>query len=90
MAKITVLHYAFGENGRKVAVVTPKSDSIIGGLEEAFEKTNTIRQPWYKATDIEVAYDAKSGCRSTSVGDVLMYDDRFFRVSPIGFKEFQV
>ena len=50
----------------KVACVLDESPEI------AFEKTNTIDNPWYENQLVRPTDIAKKGARSTSVGDILV------------------
>ena len=94
--RITVLHYAFGDNGKQVAIVIPTSEDMTAGLNEAYRLTNSTDTAWFEptASNVRVHPCAKNGCRSTSVGDVLVYrvgegmDAKYhtFQVASVGFK----
>lgn len=57
-------------------------------LDAAYERTNTIHSPWYTAPGLPVSAQAALGCRSTSVGDVLLTSDgRLYAVASMGFTD---
>ena len=62
-------------------------DDLDNPLDLAFEITNSITEAWYENEDISVSEAAKTGCRSTSKGDIIMIDGRSFIVSTFGFTE---
>jgi len=71
------------EDYKLVALVDSES------FEHAFEKTNTISCSWWKNPEVTPQFDG-SGCRSTSVGDVMEAEDgTFLLVANIGFVEFK-
>lgn len=55
--------------------------------EAAFLLTNTIFQGWWLNDGVE---SLVGPCRSTSVGDVLVYNNRAFRCTGTGWKEIQI
>ncbi|URC15302.1 hypothetical protein GD1_178 [Paraglaciecola Antarctic GD virus 1] len=54
-------------------------------LNEAFERTNTIQSVWWENDKVTKLFDGE-GCRSTSVGDVVITpDNKVFLVAASGF-----
>ena len=64
----------------KVAVVD-------GDLDEAFELTNTIHQPWWKNAKVTPLL---VNTRSTSVGDVIVLDGKPWICDAVGWVEIDV
>ena len=54
-------------------------------LNQAYELTNSIDTSWFKNVDIWVSEKAQKGCRSTSVGDVIVVNDAPYMVAGCGF-----
>lgn len=59
-----------------------KEDEI---LDAAYSLTQTKERDWYKNPEVELLVTGKQ--RSTSVGDVFEYNDKFWMISPFGFTE---
>jgi hypothetical protein len=58
-------------------------------LTDAFELTNTIENNWWKNTGVVAHFDG-SGCRSTSVGDVVvMSTGDVMLCEPVGWKKLE-
>lgn len=58
-------------------------------LELAFQLTNTIERSWWKNSKVAPLFDG-TGCRSTSVGDMLQRPDgKRFVVCSLGFAEIE-
>jgi hypothetical protein len=57
-------------------------------LEHAYFMTNSIEWPWYENDDetLKVSDEARNGCRSTSVGDIMAIGDALFVVKGFGFR----
>ena len=53
-------------------------------LEIAFRQTNTIDCPWWQNNDVMFVLQ-ELGCRSTSVGDVVVLDSVIYRVENAGW-----
>ena len=69
-----------------VLVAEIKSDD----LEEIFELTNTIEEPWWVSPRVVATFPGSGGCRSTSVGDVVKMDDgKVMRCEGFGWKELE-
>lgn len=66
-----------------VASVIVKKDNSSKMLEQAFSNTNSIDAPWLQNENI---ISSLHGCRSTSVGDLIMIDDDIHMVDSFGFK----
>jgi hypothetical protein len=62
-------------------------------LNEAYQLTNTIDNSWWKNYGVKFLgspeYGMK-GCRSTSVGDVMELDGKFYQVDSVGFSSVQI
>jgi hypothetical protein len=80
MEKVSVIHAAstilpagiFEDTPRTVAFVeVDKTLPLRKKLEIAFSKTNTITQSWVRNEGVEYI-GPSSGCRSTSVGDMVL------------------
>ena len=70
--KIAVIHAAFKDDPRTVAFVeVERGLPVRKKLEIAFVKTNTITQSWMRNEGVEYI-GPSSGCRSTSVGDMVL------------------
>ena len=61
--------------------------SVTGDdVEKAFELTNTIEHRWWENPGVEALFES-AGCRSTSVGDVIVMDDgRQLQCAGFGWK----
>jgi len=66
-----------------VLVAEVKSDD----LEDAYRLTNNIDSAWKRGIDVTYL-GPPDGCRSTSMGDILEHDGKFFVVDTFGFKPF--
>ena len=72
MEKVAVIHAAFGEESRTVAMVeVPQNVTVNKKLELAFELTNSINYAWWENEEVTPMFPDK-GCRSTSVGDMVL------------------
>jgi hypothetical protein len=69
-----------------VSVASITTDS----LDKAYERTNNIDQSWVKNNGVTVDQVYDNGCRSTSMGDILEYKNKFYLVSSIGFTEIEL
>ncbi len=52
-----------------------------------FVEANSIEKAFKLSQNLESNWNPTNPCRSTSVGDVIQDDDKFFMVCGIGFKE---
>ncbi|WP_392530212.1 hypothetical protein [Nostoc sp. C117] len=59
-----------------------EEDEILG---VAYSLTQTRERDWYENPEIELLVTGEQ--RSTSVGDVFGYNDKFWMISPFGFTE---
>ncbi|MEH1926817.1 hypothetical protein [Nostoc sp.] len=59
-----------------------EEDKILGA---AYSLTQTKERDWYKNPEVELLVTGEQ--RSTSVGDVFEYNDKFWMISPLGFTE---
>ena len=85
---VAVIHSAYEDSPRTVAFVNvDKTWSVKKKLEKAFMLTNTIEDAWY--TSEEVVYiGPESSCRSTSVGDIVRFEDgKKFKCENTGWVE---
>ena len=72
MEKVAVIHAAFEETPRTVAMVeVPQNVTVNKKLELAFELTNSIEYAWWENEEVTPMFPDK-GCRSTSVGDMVL------------------
>ena len=56
------------------------------GLEYVFEVTNSIDCFWGENEGVDLYGNAVNGCRSTSVGDLVMIDNQAYVVAFAGFE----
>jgi len=75
-----------GNNDIVAYVSVNKNLPLTRKLEEAFMKTNTINSAWWRNEEITPMF-AGNTCRSTSVGDVVMVDEKKYKCEPVGWKE---
>lgn len=59
-----------------------EEDEILGA---AYSLTQTKERDWYKNSEVELLVTGEQ--RSTSVGDVFEYNEKFWIISPFGFTE---
>jgi hypothetical protein len=71
----------------RVADIELIDENIDKSLSLAYELTNSIDSAWYDNADIDVANNAKEGCRSTSVGDIIQIQGKSYMVAGCGFIE---
>lgn len=76
-------------NYKHVADVSVSLTSDDGRLDEAFQSTNTIERVWKDNTEVLPRFEGP-GCRSTSVGDiVVLRNGRRFVCAPFGWAELE-
>ena len=86
MEKIPVIHTAFEDSPRVVAMVWVNSkNSITEKLDKAFMLTNSINDAWWNNKDVEAMFPDE-GCRSTSVGDQVLVDGKKWVYKASGWK----
>ena len=85
---VAVIHSAFEDSPRTVALVNvDKSWSKNKKLEKAFMLTNSVEDAWYTGDEIEYI-GPESSCRSTSVGDIVRFEDgKKFKCENTGWVE---
>jgi|TARA_R110000737_G_scaffold56694_2_gene81337 hypothetical protein len=82
---VSVIHSAFDETPRVVAMVeVNKSASFIKKCEVAFVKTNTINDAWWRNEGVTPMFP-ENGCRSTSVGDMVLIGTEKYKCDPMGW-----
>jgi len=70
---ISVIHAAFDEKPHVVAFVEVSAKlSTTAKLEKAFMLTNTINDAWWNNEGVTKMFPDDEGCRSTSVGDMVL------------------
>ena len=85
--KVSVIHAAFGDSPHVVGFVEcPGTMSTSEKLEYAFMKTNSIDDAWWNNTDITKMFDG-DGCRSTSVGDMVLVGTEKFLCESSGWSK---
>ena len=85
--KVAVIHAAFDEEPRTVAFVeVPKNVSVDQKLETAFRLTNSINHAWWENEDVTPMFP-EQGCRSTSVGDMVLVGTEKYVCASIGWKK---
>ena len=85
---VAVIHTAYEDSPRTVALVNvDKSWSVKKKLEKAFMLTNSVEDAWYTSDNVEYIGPEKS-CRSTSVGDMVRFDNgKKFKCESSGWSE---
>jgi hypothetical protein len=90
MEKIPVIHTAFEDSPRAVAMVWVGTKlSTTEKLDKAFMLTNSIDDAWWNNKDVEAIFPDK-GCRSTSVGDHMLLDGKKWVCEASGWKELAI
>ena len=84
--KVTVIHSAFEDSPRTVALVeVDKSLSIEEKLDIAFVKANTITEiAWWDNKEVTAMFPNKT-CRSTSDGDMVLVGKVKYKCKPTGW-----
>ena len=84
---VSVIHSAFDEDPHVVAFVeVDKEWTVTEKLEFAFEMTNSINDAWYNNKEITKMFDG-DGCRSTSVGDMLLVGTEKYKCEGSGWSK---
>ena len=85
---VAVIHSAYEDSPRTVAFVNvDKTWSVKKKLEKAFMLTNSVEDAWYTRDEIEYI-GPESSCRSTSVGDIVRFDNgKKFKCENTGWVE---
>ena len=85
--KVVVIHSAFDEKPHTVAFVDcPKTMTTDEKLEFVFMKTNSIDDAWWNNEDVTPMFDGE-GCRSTSVGDMVLVGTEKFVCENTGWSK---
>lgn len=73
-------------------VAEPESEGarLSSILEDAYRMTNSVDEAWYKNYNNNPTAKASSGCRSTSVGDILVFNNTKYVVDSYGFKPLDI
>ena len=88
MVKVAVIHAAFGEEPRTVAFVeVPKNTTVNEKLELAFKLTNNIDCGWWENEEVTPMFQDKEGCRSTSVGDMVLIGTEKYVCENVGWEK---
>ena len=86
MEKIPVIHTAFEDSPRVVAMVWVNSKlPTTEKLDKAFMLTNSINNAWWNNKDVEAIFPDE-GCRSTAVGDQVLVDGKKWVCDVSGWK----
>jgi len=82
---VSVVHAAFDEKPHLVAFVeVEKSWTVNEKLEYAFKMTNSIDDAWWNNKGVTAMFPEK-GCRSTSVGDMILVGGSKFKCDDTGW-----
>ena len=85
--KVAVIHAAFEDAPTTVAFVEVKKDATINEkLEEAFMKTNSIDDGWWRNEGVDYIAPEKT-CRSTSMGDMVLIGNTKYKCEMAGWSE---
>ena len=85
--KVAVIHSAFDEDAHTVACVEwPGGMTTDEKLEFAFMKTNSIEDGWWNNKEVTKMFDG-DGCRSTSVGDMVLVGTEKFLCDKFGWSK---
>ena len=100
MTQVAVIHTAFEDTPRTVALVDAPEGSVTEQLEYAYRWTQNIMDSWSmngagdgndRVTLMAPLHEGKDGktygLRSTSVGDQMLLGTVKYRVASFGFKE---
>ena len=82
-----VIHVGEGGRPTTVAMVdVEKNATDMKKLETAFMKTNSITDAWWTNEGITKMFDGE-GCRSTSVGDMVLIGKTKYKCDSIGWSK---
>ena len=85
--KVAVIHAAYEETPQTVAFVeVPKSATVNQKLELAFRLTNSIEYAWWENEEVTPMFP-EQGCRSTSVGDMVLIVTEKYVCENMGWKK---
>ena len=85
--KVVVIHAAYEDAPRTVAMVeVSKSATVNEKLELAFRLTNSIEYAWWENEEVTPMFP-EQGCRSTSVGDMVLIGTEKYVCENMGWKK---
>ena len=85
--KMAVIHAAYEDAPRTVAIVeVPKDATVDKKLELAFMLTNSIEYAWWENEEVTPMFP-EQGCRSTSVGDMVLIGTEKYVCENMGWKK---
>jgi len=99
MTQVAVIHTAFEDTPRTVALVEVGTRTGEAALEYAYRWTQNIMDSWSKKmpedgnddvtvmAPLEVHNGVEYGLRSTSMGDHMLLGNTKYRVSAVGFEQ---
>lgn len=84
-----IAHDSFDNTSRTVAFVeVPKSATVNEKLELAFKLTNSIDYAWWENKEVTPTFpNENGGCRSTSIGDMVLVGTEKYVCSRVGWKK---
>ena len=85
MNKVIVIHTAYEDKPEVVAKVWVDDLTDEAALEYAFRSTQNIEESWIKNENVRYLGLDPDGARSTSVGDLLLFNGDIYRVEKYGF-----
>ena len=87
MIEVSVVHKAFREEPKEVAQVwVDKNLNINQILDKAFMLTNSIDDAWWNNEEVTKMFGGE-GCRSTSVGDMVLVGTEKFLCESTGWSK---
>jgi hypothetical protein len=101
MTQVAVIHTAFEDTPRTVALVEVGNREGTDALEYAYRWTNNVLGSWSMKQggdandDVTLVADLHNidgttyGLRSTSMGDHMLLGNRKYKVAMVGFEEIQ-
>ena len=85
--RVAVIHTAYEDTPQTVAMVeVPKDATVDKKLELAFMLTNNIDYAWWENEEVTPMFPEK-GCRSTSVGDMVLIGTEKYICENIGWRK---
>ena len=85
--KIAVIHAAYEDIPRTVAMVEVSICATVNEkLELAFRLTNSIEYAWWENEEVTPMFP-EQGCRSTSVGDMVLIGTEKYVCENMGWKK---
>ena len=85
--RVAVIHTAYEDTPQTVAMVeVPKDATVDKKLELAFMLTNNIDYAWWENEEVTPMFPEK-GCRSTSVGDMVLIGTEKYICENVGWRK---